>query len=274
MDSDTTTCTAEDVRPDVNVANYFSPTPGTVWGPRRIPDFELILAVSGRCRYSEESDGWRESVVEAGQVLSIPPETDHIFKIGEEPGTHTISCLHLEPVKGRRWIEGGYRLEPPPLLTDVGGDFAVHELFARAAETFSGVSKHRACILEKIAAELWLRLAEYWEGGHVPRPSPLFKAMKAYLDGNLTRKLSRRDLAREFKITPEHVNAVFKRELGVSPTQYVHRSRVYLACRCLREEGLGVKETAGRVGFEDEFHFSKVFKKVTGQSPNAFRGHH
>ena len=272
MDADATTLTAEDVRPEVNVANYFDPRPGTVWGPRRIPDFELILVVSGRSSYAEEGGGWRETLVDPGQVLRIPPETTHIFKTCEEPGQHTIACIHLEPLKGFRWVEGGRRPEPPPLLTDVAGDFAVHELFARAAETFSGVGKHRACILEKIAAELWLRLAEYWEGGHAPRQSPLLKAMKAYLDRNLVQKLSRRDLAREFKVTPEHVNAVFKRELGVSPTQYVHRSRVYLACRCLREEGLGVKETAGRVGFEDEFHFSKVFKKVTGQAPNVFRG--
>jgi AraC-like DNA-binding protein len=41
------------------------------------------------------------------------------------------------------------------------------------------------------------------------------------------------------------------------------------AHRLLTDEGLSVKETAARVGFDDAFYFSRVFKKVMGIPPSA-----
>ena len=95
--------------------------------------------------------------------------------------------------------------------------------------------------------------------------------MVAYLRAHLCEQVSRRDLAREFSVTPEYVNALFKRELNVSPTQFVHRERALLAYRYLRDDRLSVKEVAARVGFSDPFYFSKVFKRLVGVSPSQYR---
>ena len=76
------------------------------------------------------------------------------------------------------------------------------------------------------------------------------------------------DLAKAFGMTPEHVNAIFKREVGVSPGAFINRERVLKAYDLLVYEGLSVKETAFRTGFGDPFHFSKVFKKIMGMPPS------
>jgi AraC-like DNA-binding protein len=83
---------------------------------------------------------------------------------------------------------------------------------------------------------------------------------------------TRHDLAKKFSISPEHVNALFKKELGLSPAKFLKRIKIYKACRLLREDGLSIKETADRMGFYDEFHFSKAFKQIIGASPSKFRG--
>ena len=93
--------------------------------------------------------------------------------------------------------------------------------------------------------------------------------MVSYLRTHLDRKVTRRSLAREFGITPEHVNALFKKHLGVTPTQFIQRERMQKAYHYLRDEGLSVKETAARVGFDDPFYFSRVFKRLMHRSPTS-----
>ena len=93
------------------------------------------------------------------------------------------------------------------------------------------------------------------------------KGMVSYLRAHLNVKMTRRGLADEFGITPEHVNALFRKQLGVTPTQFIHREQMQLAYRYLRDEGLSVKETAARVGFDDPFYFSRVFKRVMHRTP-------
>jgi len=251
----------DDIRPTVRVANYFDVPSGRVWGERVIPDLELILIVEGRFAY----EAAREDAIPlaAGDVLCIPPSTPHVFGRTDRAGRAVISCIHGELADDGTWAAGDYRLDPSPqVVTHLEADREAHGLFRRCAAVFEGYSRCRAPLLRAVACEIWLRLAERWTSGEDHRLSLRMERMVAYLRAHLCEPVSRRDLAREFSVTPEHVNALFKKELGVSPTQFVHRERAQLAYRYLRDDRLSVKEVAARVGFSDPFYFSKVFKRV------------
>ncbi len=58
---------------------------------------------------------------------------------------------------------------------------------------------------------------------------------------------------------------------GVTFEQVLDELRRKLALRYMREEGLGVKQAAYRLGFSDPSAFSRAFKRWTGQSPSALR---
>ena len=53
---------------------------------------------------------------------------------------------------------------------------------------------------------------------------------------------------------------------------YTFGGRVIRGCSLLLNKRLSVKETAAALGFCDEFHFSRVFKKITGRPPSALFG--
>jgi len=257
----------EEIQPVVVVANYIVVKPGARWGWRRIRDFELVLIVHGRFVY--ETRGRAALGLQAGDVLCIPPGQEHVLARVQSPGSAVISCIHHELSAHGAWRNGDYGLDPfPAVVTHTYGDPAIHELFRRCSETFRAYSPYRAELLQTIAREIWLRLLEYRTGGPARRADSRIERMTAFLRERLDQPVTRRDLARAFSITPEHVNAVFKRELGVTPTQFVHRERVLRAWRLLREEGLSVKEAAARVGFGDAFYFSKVFKRILGVPPS------
>lgn len=261
----------EAVRPEVHFANYIKPLPGTGWGPRTIPDFELILLVAGKFSYLKCATGEKTELRE-GRVICIPPGEKHVFKCESGYYQPVIACIHLDLDEGS-FLFNEYSLATlPPLVTNIRGDAAVHELFRNCRNTFDGFGKYREKILNTIAQELWLRLAEYWEGASERTLPPRIREMILFLEKNIAASPTRHELAKKFGITPEHVNALFKKELGISPSKFLKRIKIYQACRLLREDGLSIKETAHRLDFYDEFHFSKAFKQIMGASPSKFKG--
>jgi len=75
--------------------------------------------------------------------------------------------------------------------------------------------------------------------------------------------------ARSLGLSYETFRKKFKAHYGVSPQQYRQRHLMQKACTLLVHKRLSVKETAAALGFCDEFHFSRLFKKVTGRPPSA-----
>ena len=78
----------------------------------------------------------------------------------------------------------------------------------------------------------------------------------------------RRYLARRFGLSAQHVNRVFKEEVGCSPTSFVQRECCQRAPRLILEENLGVAEAAERVGFADPSYYSRVFTRIIGFPPS------
>lgn len=73
------------------------------------------------------------------------------------------------------------------------------------------------------------------------------------------------------QLSPFHFLRLFSRVLGVSPHQYLVRTRLRLAARMLATPGASVTGTAYAVGFGDLSNFIRTFTRAAGVSPRAFR---
>lgn len=79
-----------------------------------------------------------------------------------------------------------------------------------------------------------------------------------------------RDLAREIGMGESTLSRNFHRDTGQTLKAYLKDTVVRRSKRCLAGSA-SVREIAGILGFEDEFYFSKYFKRETGFSPRAYR---
>jgi len=79
-------------------------------------------------------------------------------------------------------------------------------------------------------------------------------------------------LAAVLSVSPQHLNALFRKNWGLSPYQYLLRFRIQKAKELLLSEPQRpVKEIARAVGFRETSHFIRMFRKMSGVTPTHFR---
>lgn len=73
------------------------------------------------------------------------------------------------------------------------------------------------------------------------------------------------------KVSGSHFYLLFKSATGYGPHEFFIRLRMRRACELLRDQNLSVKQAAARLGYDDQFYFSRRFKAVVGLAPNNYR---
>ena len=91
--------------------------------------------------------------------------------------------------------------------------------------------------------------------------------LHAEFDHNLTLA----GIADEVGVHPFHLSRVFRRFYRQSVSEYTTGLRVEFACEELSKPEAQLADVAVRAGFADQSHFSRVFKRVIGVPPGAYR---
>ena len=127
------------------------------------------------------------------------------------------------------------------------------------------------CILE--SDDFVSRLVSVFGGGELlpPLTSALVKKSIAYLNKNASLQISRWQLAAAVNISEDYLTRIFRKEIGISPWDYLNRYRIQLASVMLTQTGASVNEIARDIGFQDQAYFCRVFKKVKGFPPGHLR---
>jgi AraC-like DNA-binding protein len=92
-----------------------------------------------------------------------------------------------------------------------------------------------------------------------------------YMAENLHRPLTLAQLAAVAGWSPTHYSMVFRRQLNLSPIEYLLRLKIQRACERLRASDDLIAEIAQGLGFADPFYFSRLFRHRAGLSPRAYR---
>jgi AraC family transcriptional regulator, arabinose operon regulatory protein len=88
---------------------------------------------------------------------------------------------------------------------------------------------------------------------------------------NLTKKLKLEEIAAETSLSASHYSRLFLNRTGHPPIDYFIQLKIQRACRLLDNSGWMIADVAREMGFEDQFYFSRVFRKVMGMSPVMYR---
>ncbi len=109
-----------------------------------------------------------------------------------------------------------------------------------------------------------------------PRPTSARDRRRAvetalWIDAHSQGDIDLEQAAAQAGLSPFHFLRLFSSVLGVTPHQYLVRSRLRHAARLLADDGLSITDIAYDVGFGDLSNFVRTFHRAAGISPLRFR---
>lgn len=93
----------------------------------------------------------------------------------------------------------------------------------------------------------------------------------SYMSEHMNRTVSNDELANLVHMAPNAFIRFFKRMTGITPQKYFTGRKIERASFLLEYHDMSIEKIADMLGFSDRYHFSKVFKKIIGTGPAAYR---
>lgn len=106
---------------------------------------------------------------------------------------------------------------------------------------------------------------------HGKTPSRLQVEVANYIRHHLSEPISTEEMAKQFYLTRTHFSSKFKAETGMTLTDFILSEKTEEAKRLLRYSDKSVAAIGLYLGFSSHGHFTKVFKKYSGITPNEYR---
>lgn len=283
---------------------YRLTSPQTTARLRVLSDFELLLQLEGRSWIWSEDDAGSVDI-SPGVVALLPPGFVHAW--GGEIGTHIAIHFDLEARPSvhvpdnmlildrtaqrrpkafdRRFEIGTESTDAPllvPMLTRVHSPRAWESRLNTLVALWS-LRAARTLVAQMQAAEILafaLRTLAA-EGADLDRPATgsadraaKITALLAGLDASshgLNDRATVAQLAAAAGMGQTSFRAAFREIVGCTPRAYLEDRRVEHAARALVETDQTVTQISNAVGYPDPYHFSRVFRRVTGASPGQYR---
>jgi len=103
------------------------------------------------------------------------------------------------------------------------------------------------------------------------RFNPLIENLKTYIEANLEYNIDFSMLAKMFHYNEKYLGRLFKKEVGMSFSQYINSRRVERARELLQATDESITNIATKCGFNNVTYFNRVFKKYYGATPGEVR---
>lgn len=125
----------------------------------------------------------------------------------------------------------------------------------------------------ELMREMMLDFSQQVEKLHHPTggESRFYRMCARYVSDNLFTAIRAEEMAQALGYTRAYLCTRFKQEAGISLIQYIQKEKILEAKRLLQFTDQDLGQIAALLDFSSQSHFQTVFRKITGQTPMAYR---
>jgi len=214
---------------------------------------------------SSETDQHETFIADSGMFV-FHPRGDKHSNITSPDGLQVFG-IEIEPSWRERIQTYGRFLERPYHIQ--GGPSQVHAL--KLYREFREPDVLSSLVIEGLMLELLVEVAR-GSGPALERRVPLWlRQVRERLDSQFAEGRTIEDIARFADVHPVYLARTFRKHYHCTVGEYVRQQRIQYACRLIATSHYSLGEIALEVGFSDQAHFSRAFKRITGLTPAKFR---
>lgn len=224
----------------------------------------LFYIVSGACSFSWENGEVR---MDAGCLGYLPQGSVHLYRTL----TPEIRYIRLDfqlqsPEDGEFLI---FSQHPMVLLSNPSSELTrmLYEISVTCQSLAPGNNLSVHGQLARIFAQLFAQVSDQKFSGTNRRLLPALQFLQNYPEQDVPTE----SLASMCGLSVTQLRRLFHSCTGMTVTEYKTQLRIRRACHLLCEGELSIGEIADRLGYENIFYFSRVFKKVIGISPKQYQ---
>lgn len=226
-------------------------------------DYYLIYVERGELAVIMDGD---TRTVRSGSTVLFPPHYHYKYTFS---GNATLSYLwaHFTGSHAGRFLDdcGFGNL---PCIYHSEPDIQIISGFEKLFDIFR---EHEPLQRQKLACRLESILLDIASG--LRRTDGVYNLTKslAHIHAVYNREIKIPELAKMESLSNSRYIAVFKKHMGMTPSDYIIGLRINVACELLKNRDRSIKEVAASVGYQDPHFFGKIFKKKMGLSPKNYR---
>lgn len=218
----------------------------------------FIIKIKGCTEYQFQNTTWKLS---EGQILFVPKDSSYSIR-QITPGYSYVVNFHVPQASAQSMS----RLSFPKSLDIVPYTEKMYRCWQKG--NMYGALSCLYGLLEKTIPET--------DSYSSPREQKILKPVLAYLETHLTDpELTMDTLPALCGVSDSYLRRIFKKRYGITPSEYVTKERLNLACKQLiSNENCSISQIAFAAGYRDALYFSRLFKKQMGVTPSDYRRFH
>lgn len=121
---------------------------------------------------------------------------------------------------------------------------------------------------ESIPAEIMQKVSSHEEERE---KGDVIGTVKRYIREHIQEDIYIADIAGQVYLNEQYLMRTFKKATGISILEFITRERIWLAGELLKNTSYPVNRVADMVGYGNYSYFTKIFKRSTGMTPQAYR---
>ncbi|OAS17027.1 AraC family transcriptional regulator [Paenibacillus oryzisoli] len=244
--------------------------PGQSWGPAIKQNYKIFYIHSGKGIYRVGKETYHLS---QGHVFLISPYVLSFFA-ADEVNPWNFSWVAFGGGIVQDYLrQAGFTPDNPVISCD--RELEIRQCFNKL---FDANQQFYSKPLQLTSA-LYAFLALLLESSQQEPPFQQQKTMKdmyvaqaiSFMRNNYARHLTIEEMAHTLGLSRKYITSLFKAAIGTPPQHYLGEIRLSKACELLTNTSLSIKEIAYSVGYTDQLHLSRMFKKLYGISPSQYR---
>lgn len=201
------------------------------------------------------------------QLFCIPPNIRHVY-YADSQDPWSILWVHF---KGENTIHFPLHdlrvVELDSAKTNERMMYLFMQLITILEQNYTlGNFIYAANLLSLILAEIYYRE----KSSDTDKQNQYLSRVIRYMYENLDQELTLDDLAKQSQLSKSYLNSIFNKYARRSPVDFFIHLKMQQACKYLKMTDLRVFEVSNKLGYQDPYYFSRIFKKVIGVSPRDY----